>query len=167
MARKRRKAKRSLPYRKIKLFRSARTGKVVSKKFRGKKKVSYGYISNLTGKRISRKTASKNPRVQGFREAFPNRSETTRRRIRRTIAEYRKLGFNPIDESPGLKRYFAWLRENKPKLLKPVLRAVGERMQAGTLDHVVSVESETEQDIANAKRNRASKQKARKGRKAP
>ncbi len=143
------KSRRSLPYKTVKVYRNAKTGKLVGKNFRGRRKVSLGYISKLTGKRISKATKSKNPKVQGFREAFPRRSEKTRRKIRATINEYRKLGFNPMEESPGLKRYFGWLRKNKPALYNPVLKAIGQNMQRGRGVNVVEIESEVEETYAD------------------
>ncbi len=141
---KKRKRSRKLPYKTIKVRRSARTGKIVAKTFRGKVKIEKAYISLLTGKRISKKTKSKSANVQGFREAFPRRSEKTRRKIKKTIREYRSLGFNPLEKSPELGRYFKWLREKRPELYYAVRKQIGNSMQEGDTINVAEIQESVE-----------------------
>lgn len=122
--------RKKLPYRKVRV--------------RVKGKIRIRYYSNLTRRWISKNDISKNPRVQGFREAFPGRSEKTRRRIRKTIAEYRRVGFNPIEASPSLGRYFSYLRKKKPQIYQQVYNEVaGELEKTGSV-YVGEIQADAE-----------------------
>lgn len=99
-----RKKGKPLPYRRIRI------------KIKGRTRIQY--FSNLSNRFIAKADISKNKRVQGFREAFPRRSEKTRRRIRKTIREYQDHGMDPFEASPGLLRLFRWLRKNSPAIYK-------------------------------------------------
>lgn len=142
------KKKKRLPYRRIRV------------RIRGTKRYRYAYYSNLTKHFVSKGDISKNPRTQGFREAFPRRSEKTRRRIRYTLFTFRRVGFNPIEKSPNLKRYFQFLREKHPRLYNLVYNQVaGDLKKEGS----VNVGSIHENAIARYSRPKtAGKKKATK-----
>lgn len=157
-------AMRKLPYRRFKVYRSVRTGRLVSKKFRGKKRGEWAYISNLTRRRIPKADISKDPNVQGFREAFPGRTDKTRRRIRKTLALYREHGFNPIEKSPDLNRYFSWLKEKRPDLYRRVYRQISGKMERGEAMNVREVHEEAAGDRGDLpRRGKGAKPKKRKG----
>lgn len=132
------------PYRRIKIWYSAKTGKLVGAKFRGKRRFRWGYISLLSGRRISRMAVSSDPNTQGWREAFGTynrpgyytrggrwvppkrivRTEKTIRKIKRTFRDFRELRENILDKSPGLERLFVWLQDQPKALQKTVMREV-------------------------------------------
>ncbi len=163
------KKKRNLPYRKFRIYFSRKTGKQVKSTYRGKKRIAYGYISKLTGNRIGSSVLSRDSRTQGLREAFPDyrktvktkygrytkivrRTDRTRKKIAKTIKEFKEVGFNPLEASPSLGRYFTWLKKNKPRLYRAAVRAA---------DLQGNVEDLSPEDIENYQPARRRKKKRR------
>lgn len=105
-----RRKRKQLPYKKVRV------------KIPGKKKYRYAYYSNKTHRFISKKNISKNPDVQGFREMFPQHSERARRRLRKTIKEYKQFGFNIVEDSPQLKLRMDYLKKADPKTYRELYK---------------------------------------------
>ena len=145
--------KKKLPYRRVRAYRGQKNNQLVKKSYRGKKRIIYVYYSNLTNRRIRKEDISRDPKVQGFREAFPRRSERTRRRLRSALAEFRRAGFNPVDDSPGLKRYFSWLRKRIPRIYGSVYKQI-----TGKLTKNEEINVRDIQDDAEARHSRRKKQ---------
>lgn len=142
-------ANKKLPYKRITVYRAIKTGRLVSKSSPIKKTGSYRYISNLTGKTIAKWQASKNPKTQALRENYNDittiqvkvngRWVEKKKKIKglgikrakaaqKYINEQKKLTQNPMEESPGLRRYFRWLRDKENKhthLFAPLVKAYG------------------------------------------
>lgn len=147
----RKKKKASLPYKRFRIYFSKRTGKPVKAGSRVKKYYRYGYISLLTGSRIAADVKHKDRAIQGLREAFPGRKDKTLRKINNTIKEYKSLGFNPAEKSPGLLSYFNWVRKNKPKQIKNIEKTLGIKIS----------EVPTKEEIAEFRAWKAAQAKAR------
>lgn len=79
-------------------------------------KIRYGYVSKLSGKRISAETKSENWRVQGRREAFSKYDAESWKRFDETLADWVQAGVRSPKEfkekSPDIQRYIDYRIEH-------------------------------------------------------